>query len=169
MDPIDIRTSSGILATMTMDLREVSLSQLLRDPKSVTDDLGESAVIIRRRDGDDFVVEGLERHNREMLATEILAASLKDAPGDTIHQMAVRIMERLPWLRYLPDEDQDLFVEELIGCVTAGASLGGFSELPMLIQQWRTTAEIHADEILASQLSRPIDEPLDQVVPPPIG
>lgn len=154
---------------MTTSLREVSLSQLLRDPKSVTDDLGESAVLIRRRDGDDFVVEGVGRHNREMLATEILAASLKDAPTDTIHQMARRIMERLPWLRYLPDSDQHVFVEELIGCVSAGASLGGFSELPILIHQWRSTAETHADRILASRLSTPIDEPLDQVVSPPIG
>jgi hypothetical protein len=152
---------------MTTSLKEVSLSQLLRDPKSVTDDLGESAVLIRRRDGDDFVVEGVGRHTREMLATEMLATSLKDAPADLIQQMARRIMERLPWLRYLPDGDQRLFVEELIECISAGASLGAFSELPILIHQWRSTAEIHADRILASRLSTSIDEPLDQVVPRP--
>lgn len=140
-------------------------STFLRDPKSVTDQLHTGAVVVHRRDGDDFVIEQLEHHINAALGTEIIADSIRRVSREDLRPIAASIESRFPWTRYLSPSGREQFIAELTDTLAAGAALGNFAELPSLIHHWLRTAEIRADPTLARALSTPIEDPTAQPVP----
>ncbi|EWC58570.1 hypothetical protein UO65_6116 [Actinokineospora spheciospongiae] len=50
-----------------------------------------------------------------------------------------------PWVRFLPREDMQAFVVELVHTLEAANSLGTPAPVTRLIAEWQHTAEVHAD------------------------
>ena len=65
------------------------------------------------------------------------------------------VAERLPWTRFLPDEDRTAFVTEFLTELEACADLGEFAALGRLLTEWKNTASLYA-EGLAPKLKRPV-------------
>jgi len=149
-----------------MAQREHTLTDLLRNPRTVIAGLDGGDVVVRRRDGDDFVIQSLSRHRYEATAVGLLAALLRGSQ-QAIPGASASMQEQLPWIRFLPTADREAFVVELLDTITASASLGAFAPVSVLIDQWRHTAEIWADPELHRTLSTPLDDLDGRRVPEP--
>jgi hypothetical protein len=71
-----------------------------------------------------------------------------------------------PWVRFLPREDMQAFVVELVETLEAANSLGTPAPVSRLIGQWRRTAEVHADPRLVAILNRDDGEDFGEVPVP---
>jgi hypothetical protein len=61
-------------------------------------------------------------------------------------------LKREQWVGYLPDSERELFIKDVAGLFEECAAEGDFSPLGICIQQWRNTAEIHANPALKKRL-----------------
>jgi hypothetical protein len=57
----------------------------------------------------------------------------------------------------LPDEEKAEFAADFARAFQASAELGEWSVLAQTVREWRSTAAIHADPVLAKQLTGPLD------------
>lgn len=146
--------------------REHTLTDLLRNPRTVIAGIEGGDVVVRRRDGDDFVIQSLARHRSEAAAVGLLAALLRGSQ-QAIPNASASLQELLPWLRFLPAADRQAFVTELLATIAASASVGAFAPVSVLVDQWRHTAEIWADPDLLDTLSTPLDDLDGRRVPEP--
>ncbi|WP_326945533.1 hypothetical protein OG439_39090 [Amycolatopsis sp. NBC_01307] len=71
---------------------------------------------------------------------------------------AMALLEEFPWVDVLPEAEQAQFVHDFARAFQASAELGQWSVLAQTITEWRSTAAIHADPVLAGKLSGPIEE-----------
>jgi hypothetical protein len=149
-----------------MPTSEHTLTELLRNPRAVVAELGGFDVVVRRRDGEDFVIHSLARHRDETAAITLLAAMLRRAPS-LPREAAGALTEHLPWVRFLPPADRDAFTAELLDTIAAAASLGTFAPVSVLVDQWRHTAEVWAEPGLARTLLSPIETLDGRPVPEP--
>lgn len=62
------------------------------------------------------------------------------------------------WTEDLPEDERARFAADLAEASQASAELEQGSVLAQTIREWRSTAAIHADPVLAKQLSGPIDD-----------
>jgi hypothetical protein len=60
----------------------------------------------------------------------------------------------LPWVRFLPLADVDLFAAEFVAIAEAAGAVGNMAPVSQLLTEWRHTAEIHADPDLYRALTR---------------
>jgi hypothetical protein len=60
--------------------------------------------------------------------------------------------EREQWVGYLPDSERELFIKDVAGIFEECAAEGGFYQLVVCIQQWKNTAEVHANPALKERL-----------------
>lgn len=161
---LDIRCALTYPAPMPT--REHTLTELLRNPRAVVADLDGFDVVVRRRDGEDFVIHSLARHRDETAAIGLLATLLHTA-GPLPPQADGALAEQLPWVRFLPPAEQDAFAAELLVTIAAAASLGTFAPVSALVEQWRHTAAVWADPGLLRALSLPIEVLDGRPVPEP--
>ena len=93
-----------------------------------------------------------------MLVTEhSFSEPLRDPK--TVHSPAAlrdALLDAFPWASFLPEADKAAFIDEFTRTVVAAAGLDNFSTLTQLVDEWRATAEIHADPKLARRLRRSI-------------
>jgi len=78
------------------------------------------------------------------------------------------LLDEFPWTSFLPKADRAEFVDDFTRTVVAAAEVDNFAPLAQLIDEWRTTAEIHADPKLARRLRRSIAGK-SEAVPRPAG
>lgn len=149
-----------------MAYREHTLTELLRSPRTVVAGLDRGDVVVRRRDGDDFVILSLARYRDESAAVGLVAAMLRSAPS-LPGTLGNALQAHLPWVRFLPEADREQFAEELLDTIAAAASLGTFAPVSVLVHQWRHTAEVWADPDLLQALLPPIDTLDGRRVPEP--
>ncbi|NRN64064.1 hypothetical protein GC106_12700 [Kibdelosporangium sp. 4NS15] len=142
-------------------------SDLQRDPRSVAALADEGDVRVRRRDG---VALLLTREDRVLSAAEGSVAAaralrnvLAHLPSDLV---TTALLDEFPWVDVLPDSERAQFVADFARAFQASAELGQWSVLAQTIREWQSTAAIHADPVLARQLSRPIDDDLGPVPAP---
>ena len=76
-------------------------------------------------------------------------------------RLVAALIEHEPWVRFLPADDQEAFVTEVTETVRACASIGRYTALVNLMDEWRTTAEIWSDPELAAALAADVPAPLD--------
>lgn len=140
-------------------LSEVSWSDLLNKPTPTVERLEADrhrALRIRRRDGEDLVLITASRASQEHELVEItrrlLFAVMRD-PALRSHHLVDLLPAVFPWVRFLPQDDLVLFLEELIAVFDASVELGNPAPALTVIAQWRNTAEVWADPELRSVLS----------------
>lgn len=149
-----------------MRVTEHAFSDLLRQPKAVTDDLEEGDVLLRRRDEPDL---RLSRADREAHRAEAFAALGRAMRNLAVHNPAAleeALADAFPWLEFLPATDRRLFLDEFTRVVTAAAAVDNYEPLTQVVIEWRATAEVHADPKLARRLRKPLDASGERVALP---
>lgn len=133
---------------------ELTWSAFLREPTLVEPLLAKGDVLLKRRDAEPLRLTRAsgDDNTRDALATaaRLLAPAAAEAARDRID-----VDVRLPWTRFLPDDDRKQFVKEFVREFEACADLGDFTSLGRLLTEWKNTASLHA-EGLAEILKRPI-------------
>ncbi|UOX87090.1 hypothetical protein MUY14_36000 [Amycolatopsis sp. FBCC-B4732] len=97
-----------------------------------------------------------------MAAARALRNVLAHLPRD----VAAALLDEFPWVDVLPAAEQAQFVHDFARAFQASAELGQWSVLAQTIMEWRSTAAIHADPVLAGKPSGPIDEDFGPVPGP---
>lgn len=139
-----------------MRVIEHSFSDLLRQPKAVVEDLDENDVVLRRRGAPDLLLTRVDRDGQRADAYAMVGRALRNLAVHSPDALAVALLDEFPWTSYLPTADRKVFVEDFTRTVIAAAELDTFAPLGQLVDEWRTTAEIHADPELAERLRRAI-------------
>nr|BEK65126.1 hypothetical protein KPHV_23530 [Kitasatospora purpeofusca] len=87
------------------------------------------------------------------------ASRLLDGLARTGSTTALRaaLSDALPWVTYLPAEDVDLLVGELMDAARRTVPRDDLAPIAVLLTQWRHTAEVHADPALYTALTQEAD------------
>lgn len=140
-----------------MRVTERPFSDLLRRPKDVTDDVESGDVVLRRRDEPDL---RLTRADREASRADTFTAIGRALRNLAVHHPAAlgaALADAFPWMEFLPAVERHAFLDEYSRIVAAAAALDSYEPLSQLVQEWRATAEVHADPKLARRLQRAAD------------
>lgn len=139
-----------------MTTHELTWSAFLREPTLVEPLLAKGDVLLKRRDGEPL---RLTRAAGDDTTRDALAAVARllgpAASGESRRSLDRDVDARLPWTRFLPEEDRRAFVAEFVREFEACADLGEFTSLGTLLVEWKNTASLHA-EGLAVILKRPV-------------
>lgn len=68
------------------------------------------------------------------------------------------IQAYLPWAVSLPKSEYKIFVSEVKECLGVCSLSQDYSNVGILLEEWRNTAEVWEDEELAKSLLKEIDE-----------
>lgn len=151
-----------------MSVTEFNFTQLLREPGEVVGQLEQGDVLIHRRDGSDLIVSlaerGEERREALRMLSHVLARITDVEEGATI--VADAIVREFPWVRFLPGDESDQFVDEFVHTANACADVDVVEPLVRLVREWKSTASVWADPELARRLQEP-GEGNGGVVPAP--
>lgn len=149
---------------------EVQWSELQRDPKSVAALADRGDVHVRRRDGAALLLTRVDRAATSaegaVHAARALRSLLVHLPREAREAAARSLVDEFPWVDILPAADRDQFVVDFSRAFRASAELGEWSPLEQTLQEWRSTAIVHADPELARNLASAIDEDLGPVPNP---
>ncbi|OJH35169.1 hypothetical protein [Cystobacter ferrugineus] len=139
-----------------MATHELTWSAFLREPTSVEPMLEKGDVLLKRRDGEAL---RLSRESRGANTRQAIIDAVRllraDPSADPIRGSDRGVTNRLPWTRFLPEEDRLTFVTEFIDHLEACADLGDFTALGRLLEEWKNTAAAYADGV-APALKRPV-------------
>ncbi|WP_253830571.1 hypothetical protein [Prauserella aidingensis] len=145
-------------------LPEMNYSDLSRRSHVVADAVEAApgrAVRIRRRDAADgdlvLKTEEREREEHEVMSatTSLFVAMMRD--DERARRLLVEVVPTaFPWVRFLPREDVQAFVVELVETLEAADGIDQ-NPAPVLqvINEWRNTANVWADPELIEQLNAP--------------
>lgn len=124
---------------------EFTLTEMLRESGKVLNAVElSSEVLLRRRDGADvlLVEADHERAIRHSLRTAAAVASASlEGPIEAVLE---RIVDRLPWIYYLPIEQKIEFLREFGREAAAAADTNVFVRLSQLERDWETSAHLYA-------------------------
>lgn len=140
-----------------MRVIERPFSDLLRHPADVTNDLDTSDVLLRRRDEPDL---RLTRADREGVRADTFSALTRVFRNLAIHHpdaLSDALADAFRWVELLPSDDRQRFVAEFSNIVGAVGDLDSYDTLSQFVGEWRSTAEIYADPVLANRLRLQID------------
>ncbi|MDH6135993.1 hypothetical protein P3T37_005412 [Kitasatospora sp. MAA4] len=76
---------------------------------------------------------------------------------ENIAALRQALPEALPGCTFLPAEDVDTLLSELVDTARGAAALDSLAPIALLLTQWRHTAEIYADPALLAILTREPD------------
>lgn len=76
------------------------------------------------------------------------------------------LIDEFPWVDWLPLPERRQFVTDFVRAFQVSAELEQWSVLAQTVTEWRSTAAIHADPVLAQKLSGPIDTDFGPVPAP---
>ena len=148
---------------------EATLTDFLRDPNSIVEKLERQDVVLRRRNAGDLRLSLQSRSEADDEGVRFIAHLLGQAlTDDVLGARLVSAAAAIPWVTLLPERSRQTFVSELIRTAEAAAELGSMAPLTQLLIEWKATAAIHADPVLAVQLNRPIAE-IGSRIPAPSG
>lgn len=152
-----------------MAVQEVQWSDLARDPKSVAALADQGDVRVRRRDGANLL---LTREDRVASVGEGAVTTARTLRRVLIHAPDIAaniLLDEFPWLDQLPKDALPEFVVEFVRAAESAAELGRWEVLTQMLREWKATAAIYADPVLAEKLRGPVDG--DDFVPawPPVS
>jgi hypothetical protein len=145
--------------TLPMSKFIQNYNQHLSEAEKTGDD-----IVLPQRSGRTTWVMATEGRVRDtQMATEYLAAALSALVHDPVlsERFPEALASSLPWVTFLPEDDQRAFAEEAVETLRACASIGRYTAFATLIKDWQSTAEIWSDPDLAQSLGESIDEPVN--------
>lgn len=142
-------------------------STFLRGPSAVLPQLNEGDILLERRDEENLVLTSFGRFVARQEGMTFAAHLLGDVVRDQANLMAGLLGRQLPWLRWLPEGDQQECVSELLGELAAGAETGVLEPFARALAAWRSTAEVWSDSELARRLQGPFDGDGEEIPRPP--
>ena len=78
-------------------------------------------------------------------------------PADNSYGGSDLDVEReLSWVAVMPECDRRLFAEEMSQLMAEAAKADDLAAVEQALREWRVTAEVHADPLLAQRLKGPI-------------
>lgn len=151
--------------TQTTSVHETTFSNMLRESGKILREVELGDVLLRRRDGADVLLVRADREEgvREALGATAQLVSL--LPDEILRERVVALTGKMPWLRFLPDEDRLTFVRELVHTAEACLAVGVFDPMGQLIHEWRNTAAAWADSEFVASLR--LSAETDALVPKP--
>jgi hypothetical protein len=151
-----------------MRVIEYRFSDLLREPKTVVRDLDDGDVVLRRRGAPALRLSRVDRDDQRADAYAVVGRALRNLAVHAPTALTDALLDEFGWTSFLPKADRAEFVEEFTRTVMAATELDNFAPLAQVIEEWRATAEIHADPKLTRRLRRPITAD-EAAVPRPQG
>jgi hypothetical protein len=153
-----------------MNVHAETLTEFLRKPNEVLKEVDKHDVVLRRTGGKPAVRLSLESRASAVsagieLATHLLADAFAAVPEVPI-KLAQLLERRFPWTRFLPTDDRLAFAREFVETLQACASVGSSARLEEMVRDWKATAAIHADPVLAAELKRTLPGTSRRVPPP---
>ncbi len=143
----------------------VAFSDLLNKPKDTLASMARSGAVVlrlRRRDAEDLVMTTAFRREQEhtivSAATRLTMVLLRQADQRGRDRLLEALPEVFTWTRFLPEGDQRLFLTEFADTLRAVEDLDNLAPVAHLIEEWKHTAEIHADPDLAAILAQDGDD-----------
>ncbi len=131
---------------------EINFSDLSNKPADSARKLQESpnqVLLVHRRGGEEDLVlttASRAREVREVVSTTTTLFIALMQRHAAVRDLVTDVMPAaFPWVRFLPREDMQAFVVELVDTLEAANSLGTPAPVTQLITAWRHTAEVHAD------------------------
>lgn len=153
-----------------MTVTEAPFSDLINKPKATLEPLVGSrahSIWLRRRDEGDLVLTTAHRYEQEhavvQASVRVLTELVRLGQTDLIRRVVASVF---PWVTFLPGEDQEQFITELIDTLRAAEDIDNLAPVAQLMREWRTSAEIYADPELLAVLTRDADD-LGPVTEPP--
>jgi hypothetical protein len=125
---------------MVKAVREVRWSSFLRDAKAVADEIDETDVVLRRREGTDLYLSSAERHEAALESLTLLSQVLSGLLEDAAARERLVAAPAIPWLRHLPAADRERFVREFAEMVAASAEVDNLDALAALVAEWKRAA-----------------------------
>ena len=152
---------------MTVAYEDVPFSELLHHPAATTRRLDAvRALRLRRRDAGDLALMRIEQMERDATVVDftsrLLAGLVRTENIDALRQA---LPEALPWITFLPEEDIDVLLTELVYTARGAVALDNLAPIALLLTQWKHNAEIYADPDLLAILTR---EPEGDLGPVPL-
>ncbi|MDQ3576621.1 MAG: hypothetical protein M3443_03265 [Actinomycetota bacterium] len=144
-----------------MAASEINFSELSNKPadsvRKLQESLNQTLLVHRRGDEEDLVLTTVSRAEevREVVSTTTaLFVALMQRHAE-VRDLVTDVMPKVfPWVRFLPREDMQAFVVELVETLEAAGSLDTPAPVVRLIAEWRHTAEVYADPRLLDILRR---------------
>ena len=138
---------------------EATLTDFLRDPKAIVEQLDRRDVVLHRRNAADLHLSLRSRAESDDEAVGFLARLLgRVLADDELRSRLADAVAAIPWVMFLPADERETFVEEFVRTAEGAAELGSMAALAQVLIEWKATAAIHADPTLAIELKRPIDD-----------
>ena len=152
-----------------MTTSEATLTEFLRDPNAIVEALERSDVVLHRRNAGDLRLSLESRSQADDESLRFIARLLSYAlADDAVRTRFVAAAVAIPWVTMLPVADRATFLEEFVRTAEAAGELGSMVPLAQLLVEWKATAAIHADQVIAVELKRPIRS-IGARVPAPSG
>lgn len=138
---------------------QATLTDFLRDPNSIVEQLDRQDVVLHRRNAGDLRLSLQARSEADDEGVRFLARLLGQAlTDDVVRARLMSAAAATPWVTFLPANERQTFIHELIRTAEAAGELGSMAPLAQLLVEWKATAAIYADPVLAVELKRPIAE-----------
>src|SRR5262245_38060230 len=165
---VDIRATVDV---MSAAFEELPFSELLHHPAATTRRLDRvRGLRLRRRDAEDLALIRMKQFDQDTavvdFATRLLASLVR---SENRAALRAALPDALPWTAFLPPEDIDTLLGELIDTARGAVTLDNLAPIAILLAQWRHSAEIYADPALHTLLTRELDGDLGSVPRPPAG
>ncbi|MEY9966718.1 hypothetical protein ABIA33_004783 [Streptacidiphilus sp. MAP12-16] len=156
---------------MTTAYEDVPFSELLHHPAATTRRLDAvRALRLRRRDAGDLALMRVEQMERDATVVDFTSRLLTSlVRTENIAALRQALPEALPWSTFLPPEDVDILLAELVDTARGAVSLDNLAPIALLLTQWKHSAEIYADPALLAILTREPDGDLGPVPVPEVG
>ena len=135
----------------------VTFSEFLRGPNPVAEMAYDNDVVLTRRNDEDLILSTVWRQNYRDEATTVAASALRNLARLHPDLVAAALGDELPWLSWLPKQEEADCVKQMVVDLAAGASVKSYRAFFQHMMQWKHTAEIYMDPELYAAASQQHD------------
>ena len=132
-----------------------TLTDFLRDPNRVIDELEQTDVVLHRRNAGDLRLSlqarGEEGDEGLRFIARFLGAAFAD---DDVRERLVAAAMVVPWVTMLPPADRRTFTDELFLSAEAAGELGSIAPVARLLVRWKAIAAGYAEAPSSSRQGR---------------
>ena len=137
-------------------------TDLQRNHRAVLDAARESSAIIRDKDGLLLILKPAETSAVEEYVADALwsAVWVQRALQFSVSDRGPTMYGTFAWISIMPEEDQKLFLQEVIDQVLVSKNSGSKVKLEELIEDWRASAMTWSSKDLREHLTSALRRPL---------